>query len=79
MSPHLLPPPHHPTPNHSNKTSKERKGDPPFATMVEILSRSRWRIHMSVADSVDAILAGRWGFGGRGLERMLQASQCITE
>lgn len=43
----------------SKKTRTERQGEPAFSTLVEVLSRSRWRVHMSVAKSVDAMLAGR--------------------
>ncbi|KAL4443459.1 hypothetical protein ABPG75_011196 [Micractinium tetrahymenae] len=41
------------------KTRTERQGEPAFSTLVEVLSRNRWRVHMSVAKSVDSILAGR--------------------
>ncbi|GAB4817298.1 hypothetical protein N2152v2_004344 [Parachlorella kessleri] len=45
--------------NGGNKTRTERCGAPTFSTLVEVLSQNRWRVHMSVARSVDAILAGR--------------------
>ncbi|EFN57410.1 hypothetical protein CHLNCDRAFT_21069 [Chlorella variabilis] len=48
--------------NHG-KTRTERRGEPAFSTLVEVLSRSRWRVHMSVARSVDDMLAGRWEDG----------------
>ncbi|GAB4817301.1 hypothetical protein N2152v2_004347 [Parachlorella kessleri] len=44
--------------NGGSKTRTERCA-PTFSTLVEVLSQSRWRVHMSVARSVDAILAGR--------------------
>ena len=43
-----------------SKTRTERRGEPAFSTLVEVLSRNRWRVHMSVARSVDSLLAGRW-------------------
>lgn len=46
-----------------SKTRTERRGEPAFSTLVEVLSRSRWRVHMSVARSVDDMLAGRWEDG----------------
>jgi hypothetical protein len=42
-----------------SKTRWERRGAPTFSTLVEVLSCNRWRVHMNVARSVDAILAGR--------------------
>ena len=42
------------------KTRTERKGAPAFSTLVEMLSQDRWRVHHNVAQSVDALLAGRW-------------------
>lgn len=53
----------HAFPRRSSKTRTERRGEPAFATLVEVLGRSRWRVHMSVARSVDALLAGRCGRG----------------
>jgi hypothetical protein len=46
-----------------NKTRTERRGEPAFPTLVEVLARNRWRVHMNVARSVDALLAGRWEAG----------------
>lgn len=40
------------------KTRTERKGAPTFTTLIEVLGYNRWRIHMNVARSVDALLAG---------------------
>jgi len=48
----------------SVKTKTERRGAPCFATLVEVLAPNRWRVHPSVARSVDAILAGRCGGWG---------------
>ena len=50
----------------SVKTRTERRSEPPFATIVELLGRNRLRLHMSAARSVDALLAGRWAGGARG-------------
>lgn len=60
MQPCILPSPAAPRlPRRSAKTRKERAGAPAFSVLVEVVSRSCWRVHMSVARSVDAILAGR--------------------
>ena len=40
------------------KTRTERKGAPCFSTLVEVLGYARWRVHLNVARSVDALLAG---------------------
>lgn len=45
---------------HRGKTRLERRGAPAFSTLLEVLGCNRWRLHMNVACSVDAILAGRW-------------------
>ena len=40
------------------KTRTERKGTPCFSALVEVLSYTRWRVHLNVARSADALLAG---------------------
>lgn len=45
--------------NNGSKTRTERQGDPAFSTLVEVVERNKWRVHMNVARSMDAILAGR--------------------
>ena len=40
------------------KTRTERKGAPCFSTLVEVLGYARWRVHLNVARSIDALLAG---------------------
>lgn len=41
------------------KSVLERKGSPTFTAAAEMVSRSEWRIHLSLAATVDALLAGR--------------------
>ena len=41
------------------KTKTERRGAPAFSTLVEVVNYGVWRVHHSVARSVDDILAGR--------------------
>ena len=41
------------------KSILERKGPPTFTIAVEMVQRGRWRVHRSVADSVDALLLGK--------------------
>ena len=40
------------------KSVLERKGPPVFTAAAEIESKGRWRIHLNLAASVDALLAG---------------------
>lgn len=41
------------------KTRTERKGAPTFTALVEVLSWNKWRLHLNVAASVDAMLEGK--------------------
>jgi hypothetical protein len=41
------------------KTRQERAGAPVFSILVELRARAEWRLHLSVAASVDQMLAGR--------------------
>ena len=40
------------------KSVLERKGPPTFTAAAEMLSRTEWRIHYSLAATIDALLAG---------------------
>jgi hypothetical protein len=40
------------------KTRAERAGPPVFQVLVELQGAARWRVHLSVAASVDKLLAG---------------------
>jgi hypothetical protein len=45
------------------KSVLERKGPPTFTAAAEMLSRTEWRIHYSLAATIDALLAGiLWKF-----------------
>ncbi|KAH7284863.1 hypothetical protein KP509_34G074300 [Ceratopteris richardii] len=41
------------------KSVLERKGPPTFMSALEMISRTEWRIHHSLAATIDALLAGR--------------------
>jgi hypothetical protein len=41
------------------KSVLERKGPPVFSCAVEMVSRTEWRVHRSLASTVDALLAGQ--------------------
>lgn len=41
------------------KSVLERKGPPTFTAAAEMVSRTEWRIHHSLAATIDALLAGR--------------------
>eukprot|EP00250_Pteridium_aquilinum_P015802 c22769_g1_i1 orf=859-3015(-) len=41
------------------KSVLERKGPPTFTSAAEMVSRTEWRIHHSLAATIDALLAGR--------------------
>lgn len=41
------------------KSVLERKGPPTFTSAAEMISRTEWRIHHSLAATIDALLAGR--------------------
>ena len=40
------------------KSVLERQGPPTFTAACEMVSRSEWRVHRSLAATVDALLAG---------------------
>ena len=43
----------------TRKTKPERKEPPMFHTIVEMHSRDQWVVYSNVADSVNALLAGK--------------------
>ncbi|KAL0048425.1 hypothetical protein WJX82_002840 [Trebouxia sp. C0006] len=45
--------------NGGSKTRTERKGLPAFSCLVEVLDHNKWRVHLNVAASVDALLANK--------------------
>ncbi len=40
------------------KSVLERQGPPTFTAACEMVSRTEWRVHYSLAATVDAVLAG---------------------
>jgi hypothetical protein len=40
------------------KSVLERQGPPTFTAACEMVSRTEWRVHHSLAATVDAVLAG---------------------
>lgn len=40
------------------KSVLERQGPPTFSSACEMISRTEWRVHRSLAATVDALLAG---------------------
>ena len=44
------------------KSVLERQGPPTFTAACEMVSRTEWRVHRSLAATVDALLAGPYFF-----------------